>query len=54
MYAKTISLSGSGDVSSDGARPLSASSLYSGMYSYANAGGTAEDWQETVGRMSCT
>lgn len=41
-------LSGSGDVSSEGARPDS------GMYSYANAGGTAEDWQETVGRKSCT
>lgn len=48
MYAKTIPLSGSGDVSSEGARPDS------GMYSYANAGGTAEDWQETVGRKSCT
>lgn len=37
MYAKTIPLSGSGDVSSEGARSDS------GMYSYTNAGGTAED-----------
>lgn len=47
MYAKTIPLSESGDVSRGGARPDS------GMYSYANAGGTAgvlagNSWEEVL------